>query len=128
MFAHDFVGISETPEGLQHQIEKALAYTRTANVKKCAVVVCNEEQVNPVNFKWKCGEDKLPIVHQYTYLGVEILKDCSWDTHIANVTGKGESQVGKMVAIVTDSHLDTRIITCIVMDVIVPDVRVCRSM
>ena len=28
MFADDFVGISETPEGLQKQIEKALEYTR----------------------------------------------------------------------------------------------------
>ena len=38
MFADGFVGISETPEGLQKQIEKALEYTRkwrvTANVKK----------------------------------------------------------------------------------------------
>ena len=58
MFADDFVGISETPEGLQKQIQKALEYARkwrvTANVKKCAevavvlvvlvvlvVVVCN---------------------------------------------------------------------------------------
>ena len=37
MFADDFVGISETPEGLQKQIQKALEDTRkwrvTANVK-----------------------------------------------------------------------------------------------
>ena len=37
MFADDFVGISETPKGLQKQVEKAPAYTRkwrvTANVK-----------------------------------------------------------------------------------------------
>ena len=43
MFADDFVGISDTPEGLQKQIEKALEYTRkwrvTANVSKCAVLV-----------------------------------------------------------------------------------------
>ena len=60
MFADGFVGISETPEGLQKQIEKALEYTRkwrvTANVKKCAVVVCNEDKVNPVTFKWKWGQ------------------------------------------------------------------------
>ena len=52
----DFVGISETPEGLQRQIEKTLEYTRkwrlAANVKKCAVVVCNEDKENPVTFKW----------------------------------------------------------------------------
>ena len=45
MFADDFVGRSETPEGLQKQVEKALEHTRewrvTANVKKRAVVVCN---------------------------------------------------------------------------------------
>ena len=54
MFADDFVGIAETPEGSQKQIEKALEHTRklrvTANVKKCAVVVCNEDKVNPVTF------------------------------------------------------------------------------
>ena len=46
MFADDIVGISETPEELQKQIEKTLEYTRkwrvTANVKKCEVV-CNED-------------------------------------------------------------------------------------
>ena len=30
-------------------------------------------------------KDDLPIVDQYTYLGVEISKDCSWDAHIAKV-------------------------------------------
>ena len=71
----------------------------------------HEDRVNPVNFKWKWGKDELPIVDQYTYLGVEISKDCSWDAHIhiAKVIGKGTSQVGKMDAILTDSHVDTRI-------------------
>ena len=63
MFADDFVGVSESPEGLQKQIEKALEYTRkwrvTANVKKNAVVVLivvrNEDKGNPVTFKWKWG-------------------------------------------------------------------------
>ena len=83
LFTDDFVGISETSQGLQNKTEKALRveYTRkwwvTANAKKCAVVVCNEDKVNPVNFCWKWGEDELSIVDQYTYLGVEILEDSS---------------------------------------------------
>ena len=95
MFADDFVGISsETPEGLQKtQIEKTLEYTRkwrvTANVRKCAavvlilivVVVCNEDEGNTVIVKWKWGEDELTIADQYTYLGVGISKQCSWDAH-----------------------------------------------
>ena len=78
-------------------------------MKKRAVVVCNEDEVNAVSFKWKWEEGELPIVDQYTYLGVEISKDCSWDAHIAEVIGKGTSQVGEMDAILTYPHLDARI-------------------
>ena len=123
MFADDFVGISETPQGLQ-QIEKTVEYIRkwrvTANVKKCAVVVCNEDKGNPVKFKWKWGEDELPIADQHTYLGVEISKECSWDAHIAKVIGKGKAHVGKMDAILTDSQLDNRSKICNLINAIVP--------
>ena len=62
----------------------------------------------------------MPIADQYTHLGVEISKECSWDAHIANVIGKGNAHVGKMDAILTDSHLDTRMDICILMNGIVP--------
>ena len=61
IFAHDFVGILETPEGMQKQIAKALEPTRkwrvTANAKKRAVrvVVCNDDGENPVSFKQRRG-------------------------------------------------------------------------
>ena len=54
------------------------------------------------------------------YLGVEISKERSWDTHIAKVIGNGKAHVGKMDAILTDSHLVTRIKVCILMNVIIP--------
>ena len=44
---------------------------------------------------------------------------CSLDAHIAKVIGKGRAHVGKMDAIITDSHLDTRVKKCILIDVIV---------
>ena len=113
-------------------IETALEYTRkwrvTANVKKCAVVVqYDKDKVNPVTFKWKWGEDELPIADQYTHLGVEISKECSWDAHIAKGIEKGKAHVGKMDAILTDSHLDTRIQRCILMNVIVPKLEYARE-
>ena len=76
--------------------------------------------MNLVKFKWKWGEDDLPIVDQYTYLGVDISKDCSWDAHIAKVIGTGKSQLGKTDAILTESHIYSRIKICILMIVIVP--------
>ena len=81
----------------------------TANVKKCRVVICNEDKLNPVTFIWKWGEADLPTAHQYTYPCVEISKDCSWDVRIANVMGKGKACVGKTNAILTDSHLDSTV-------------------
>ena len=76
MFADDFVGLAETPDGLQEQMEKALEYTGkwriTANINKSTIGVCNEDNKNPVEFKWKWGEEELPIVDQYTYLGVDM--------------------------------------------------------
>ena len=84
----DCVGMSETPEGLPRQIEKALliAYTRkwkvTANVNKCGVVVHNEDGESG-KFSWKWGEEEVPVVDQYTYLGVDISKYCSRDAHTA---------------------------------------------
>ena len=70
IFADDFVGISETLEGLQEQIEKGLECTRkwrvTANAKECAAVVaCNEDKVNPVTFQMDLGRrlitDRRPV-------------------------------------------------------------------
>ena len=72
----------------------------------------NEDEVNPVTFKWKWGEDELQIADQYTYLGVEISKACSWDAHIPKALGKGKAHLGKTGAILTESHLDTRIKRC----------------
>ena len=54
MYAEGFVGMSETPEGMQEQVEKAQEYARNrrviTHVNNCAVIVCNEDKVNPVNF------------------------------------------------------------------------------
>ena len=93
----------------------------TVKVKKCAVVVCNEDKTNPVKFKWN-WEDEPPIVDQYTHLGVEISNNCSWGAHIAKVIGKGKSQVGEVDAIllIIAPHLDTTIKKCILNNVIVP--------
>ena len=87
------LGISETPKIRRKQVGKAREYARkyrvTANARRCAIVVRNKDKVRPVTFKWKWGQDELLIVNQYTHLGVNISKYCSWGSHIAEVTGKG---------------------------------------
>ena len=78
----------------------------TANVKKCAVVVCSGDMVSPVSFSSKWGEDELLIVDQYTYLGVQISNGLLLGyTHGKNNRKKGKTHVGKMDAILSGSHL-----------------------
>ena len=80
----------------------------TANVNKSAVLLCTEDKKNLVEFKWKWGEEKLPIVDQYTYIPWRrYIKNGSWDAHRNKVIEKGKAHVGKMDAILRDSHLDT---------------------
>ena len=47
------------------------------------VVVYTEDKVNPVTLKQKWGNDGLSNVNQYTNLGMDVSKDSSWNTHIA---------------------------------------------
>ncbi|CAB1100845.1 unnamed protein product [Ectocarpus sp. CCAP 1310/34] len=90
LFADDFVGMSDTPEGLQLQIDAAKKFTDkwrlSANVQKSAVMVCNENKEEPVEHRWKWGIEEIAVVDQYTYLGVEIAKDCSWNAHMSKST------------------------------------------
>ena len=50
--------------------------------------------------------------------------DFSWDAHVVNVKGEGKLLVGKMNAMLTDSHLDIRVQICIL---IVPKLKKCRK-
>ncbi|CAB1112777.1 unnamed protein product [Ectocarpus sp. CCAP 1310/34] len=103
LFADDFVGMSDTPEGLQ-----------------LAVMVCNENKEEPVEHRWKWGIEEIAVVDQYTYLGVEIAKDCSWNAHMSKVAEKGKAQAGKLHPILANRHLDTCIKLTILKRVIVP--------
>ena len=95
MFAEYFVGISETPEGLQKQIEKALEYTRkwrvTANVDKCGVVLCHEEDENPV-YSIQMGVAKTSITDcrpVHVPRSRNLKKECYWDARTAKGSGTG---------------------------------------
>ncbi|CAB1103975.1 unnamed protein product [Ectocarpus sp. CCAP 1310/34] len=137
LFADDFVGMSDTPEGLQLQIDAAKKFTDkwrlSANVKKRAVMVCNENKDEPVEHRWKWGIEEIAVVDQckwgieetaevdqYTYLGVEIAKDCSWNAHMSKVAEKGKARAGKLHPILANRHLDTRIKLTVLKSVIVP--------
>lgn len=60
---------------LQKLIDAAMECARkwrlSANIKKYAVMVCNDSRVDKVDFKCKWGVEELPRVDKSTYLRVE---------------------------------------------------------
>ncbi|CAB1110807.1 unnamed protein product [Ectocarpus sp. CCAP 1310/34] len=83
-------------------------------------MVCNENKEEPVEHRWKWGIEEIAVVDQYTYLGVEIAKDCSWNAHMSKVAEKGKARAGKLHPILANRHLDTRIKLTVLKSVIVP--------
>ena len=63
MFADDFVAIIRNTRRIAetNRESTSLEYTSqwrvTADGKRCAVAVCNEDNVNPTSFNWNWGED-----------------------------------------------------------------------
>ncbi|CAB1096020.1 unnamed protein product [Ectocarpus sp. CCAP 1310/34] len=69
---------------------------------------------------WKWGIEEIAVVDQYTSLGVEIAKDCSWNAQMSKVAEKGKARAGKLHPILANRHLDTRIKVTVLKSAIVP--------
>ena len=69
LFADDFVGLSDSEQGLQALIDVVYAYSKKwrfeANVAKCAVVVFRNEK--KLDGTWTWGDSVLPHLNYYTY-------------------------------------------------------------
>ena len=82
LFADDFVG---SKEGLQKLIS---AVRGSCNKWKLKVNVSSAVMMfstNPVEGEWKWGEHVLPMVSNYTYLGIAFACNGAWDMHIRKV-------------------------------------------
>ena len=93
LFADDFVGVSNSEEELQRLINVAHAYCckwrLKANVSKSAVVVFARKLVEG---SWNCGEQALPRLSKYTYLGVDFTSNSAWDEHVKRVLQNGRKK------------------------------------
>ena len=69
LFADDFVGLSDSEQGLQALIDFVYAYSKKwhfeANVAKCAVVVFRNEK--ELDGTWTWSDFVLPHLNYYTY-------------------------------------------------------------
>ena len=74
LFVDDFVGLSDSEQGLQALIDVVYAYSKKwrfeANVAKCAVVVFRNEK--ELDGAWTWGDSVLPHLNYYTYFRCKV--------------------------------------------------------
>ena len=103
LFADDFVGVSDSGEELQKLIDVVHTYCckwrLKANVSKSAVMVFARDAVEG---DWKWGENSLPKVCKYTYLGIDIQCNGAWDAHIKRVVENGRKKVNQLHSVISN--------------------------
>ena len=110
-FAYDFVGVSESGEQLQKVIDVVHSYCRKwrlkANVSKSAVMTFGKGSVEG---SWNWGEQDLPRVSKYTYLGIDFAESGAWDVHMKKVVASGKKEVNQFHSVISnrDTNLSAR--------------------
>ena len=122
LFADDFVGLAETGTALQSLIDVVYNYSKhwcfEANVKKSAVVIFSKLG----NFlgKWVWGQESLPVLDSYCYLGIEFSSNGSWDKHIKSLIICNKQKLGGLYHVLHNFALDLRTRRHIFMAVLQP--------
>ena len=101
LFADDFVGLSDSKEGLQDMINVVHANSKKwhfeANVTKCVVVVFSNEKT--FDGEWFWGNSALPHLDYYNYLGVKFTYNGHWDAHMKDLVTAGKRKVNSLLRI-----------------------------
>ena len=86
--------VIESEEQLQRVIDVVHSYCRIwrlkANVSKSAVMTFGKGSLEG---SWKWGEQDLPRVSKYTYLGTDCAESGARDMHMKNVVASGKTKV-----------------------------------
>ena len=59
-----------------------------------------------VKGKWNWGDHVLPIVSNYTYLGVDFSYNGAWDTHIKKLIQNGKQKVNQLNSIISNRYIN----------------------
>ena len=122
LFADDFVGLSDSKEGLQNMINVVHAYSKKwhfeANVNKSAVVVFRNEKT--FDGEWFWGNSALPHLDNYKYLGVKFTYHGLWDTHIKELVTAGKCKVNSLLRILNNPCLSLYVKRQVILSILRP--------
>jgi hypothetical protein len=125
MFADDMVLVADSPEELQKLMNCTGQFLRKwrlqENIKKCGVIETQlAGQTKPVPGTYTFNGCIADIVDVYTYLGLEISKDCGWSKHAKAMSRKGAKFNVKMAHIFKNRRISTEAKRTLVLSMLVP--------
>ena len=110
MFADDFVGLTTNAEDLQKLINVVQGFCNKwrlkSNIKKSAVVVFSKVAITDM-CAWKWGDNVIPRVVSYCYLGIEFAENGSWDSHVQKVIDNGKKKLNRLHRFVSNRNIST---------------------
>ena len=122
LFADDFVGLSDSEQGLQALIDVVYAYSKKwrfeANVAKCAVVVFRNEK--ELDGAWTWGDSVLPHLDYYTYLGVKFTCNGHWDAHLKDLVISGKRKLNSLLRILCNPSLSLYLRRQVILSILRP--------
>lgn len=88
LYADDIVILSDSPVDLQNMIDSLHAYCATwslsVNLSKSKVMIFRKSPRLAQNLNWHYGMETIEIVNSYTYLGVDLTYNLSFNKHLQN--------------------------------------------
>ena len=120
LFADDFVGLSDSEQGLQALID--FVYSKKwrfeANDAKCAVVVFRNEK--ELDGAWTWGDSDLPHLNHYTYLGVKFTCNGHRDVHLKDLVIYGKCKHNSLLRILCNPSLSLYLRRQVILSILRP--------
>ena len=103
LFADDFVRVSESGEQVQRVIDVIHSYCRKWRLKANVNKSFGKDSVEG---SWKWGEQDLPRVSKYTYLGIDFAESGAWDVHKKKVVASGKKKVNQLHRVISNRDIN----------------------
>ena len=122
LFAEDFVGLSNSEQGLQALIDIVYSYSKKwcfeANVAKCAVVVFRNEK--ELDGAWTWGDSVLPHLNYYIYLGVKFTCNGHCNAHLKDLVTSGKRKLNSLLRILCNPSLSLNLRRQVILSILRP--------
>jgi len=121
LFADDLVILAESPEELQSSLFSVGAWAIDRNfdfsIKKCCIIVPG---VKYASTEFSLLGETVPVVENYTYLGIQIDASLSIDTMVTHRLNKTKKTLGSLLQVITNKLVPISAKLLVIKGILIP--------